>query len=62
MFKLLQENSEIATFLIATSFTAIGFVLKTLIDTFLDNKKYKKEVKKQFWTEKLAPLRKVSRL
>lgn len=60
MFKLLQENSEVATFLIATSFTAIGFVLKTLIDTFLENRKYKKEVKKQFWTEKLEAAKKTS--
>jgi hypothetical protein len=60
MFKLLQENSEIATFLIATSFTAIGFVLKTLIDTFLENRKYNKEVKKQFWTEKIAAAKKTS--
>ncbi|WP_418637291.1 hypothetical protein [Winogradskyella sp.] len=60
MFKLLQENSEVATFLIATSFTAVGFVLKTFIDTFLENRKYKKEVKKQFWTEKLAAAKKTS--
>ncbi|WP_405252586.1 hypothetical protein [Dokdonia sp. Asnod3-C12] len=59
-FKILQDNSEVATFLIATSFTAIGFILKTLIDTLLENRKYKNDVKKQFWTEKLAAAKKTS--
>lgn len=60
MFKILQENPEIATLLIATTFTSIGFICKTLIDTFLENKRYKKDIKKAFWTEKLNAAKKTS--
>ncbi|GAA0870873.1 hypothetical protein GCM10009117_00180 [Gangjinia marincola] len=60
MFKILQENPEIATLLIATTFTAVGFICKTLIDTFLENTRYKKVIKKAFWTEKLTAAKKTS--
>ena len=60
IFKILQENPEVTTLLIATTFTAIGFICKTLIDTFLEDKRYKKEIKKAFWLEKLAAAKKTS--
>ena len=60
IFKILRENPEIGTLFIATSFTAIGFIFKTLIDTFLENKRYKNEIKKSYWTERINAAKKAS--
>ena len=60
IFKVFRENPEIGTLFIATTFTAIGFIFKTLIDTFLEDKKYKKEIKRAYWTEKLGAAKKAS--
>ncbi|GAB5566064.1 MAG: hypothetical protein Wins2KO_31270 [Winogradskyella sp.] len=60
IFKILRENPEIGTLFIATTFTAIGFIFKTLIDTFLESRKYKKELKKIYWTERINAAKKAS--
>ena len=60
IFKILRENPEIGTLFIATTFTAIGFIFKTLIDAFLEGKRYKKEIKKIYWTERINAAKKAS--
>ena len=60
IFKILRENPEIGTLFIATIFTAIGFIFKTLIDAFLEGKRYKKEIKKIYWTERINAAKKAS--
>ncbi|TVZ10634.1 hypothetical protein JM80_3187 [Cellulophaga sp. RHA_52] len=60
IFKILRENPEIGTLFIATTFTAIGFIFKTLIDTFLESRRYKKELKKIYWTERINAAKKAS--
>ena len=60
IYETLKENPELVTFFLATSFTAIGFIAKTFIDTFLENKRYRKEIKKTYWAEKLEAAKKTS--
>ena len=60
IYETLKENPELVTFFLATSFTAIGFIAKTFIDTFLENKRYRKEIKKTYWAEKLDAAKKTS--
>jgi len=60
IFKILRDNPEIGTLFIATTFTAIGFIFKTLIDTFLENKRYKNELKRTYWTERINAAKKAS--
>ena len=60
IFKILRENPEIGTLFIATIFTAIGFIFKKLIDAFLEGKRYKKEIKKIYWTERINAAKKAS--
>ncbi len=60
IFDALKENLEVTMFFLATTFTAAGFIIKTIIDTFLENKRYRKEIKKAYWTEKLEAAKKTS--
>ncbi|MEO1010728.1 MAG: hypothetical protein AAFX53_05435 [Bacteroidota bacterium] len=60
IFKILQENPEIGTLFIATTFTAVGFIFKTWIDNILEGKRYKKEIKKIYWTERINAAKKAS--
>ncbi len=60
IFRILRNNPEIGTLFIATTFTAIGFIFKTLIDTFLENKRYKNEIKRTYWTERINAAKKAS--
>lgn len=60
IFKILRENPEIGTLFIATTFTAIGFIFKIWIDAILEGKRYKKEIKKIYWTERINAAKKAS--
>jgi len=60
IYKILRDYPEIGTLFIATTFTAIGFIFKTLIDTFLENKKNKNEIRRIYWTERINAAKKAS--
>ncbi len=60
IFKILQENPEVGTLFIATTFAAIGFIFKTLIDAILEGRKSKKELKKIYWIERINAAKKAS--
>ena len=60
VFKILRDNPEIGTLFIATTFTATGFIFKTLIDTFLENRRYKNVLRKTYWSERINAAKKAS--
>ncbi|WP_299334778.1 hypothetical protein [uncultured Psychroserpens sp.] len=60
IYKILRQYPEIGTLFIATTFTALGFIFKTLIDTFLENKKHRNEIRKLYWTERISAAKKAS--
>ncbi len=56
----MRDYPEIGALFIATTFTALGFIFKTLIDTFLENKKNKNEIRRIYWTERINAAKKAS--
>lgn len=60
IYKILAEHPEIGTLFIASTFGALGFISKTLIDALLENKRYKNEIKKVYWTERVNAAKKAA--
>lgn len=44
----------------AITFTAIGWIIRNVFDVFIENKKYKRELKTYFWKEKINASKKAS--
>ena len=60
IYRILREYPEIGTLFIASTFGALGFIFKTLIDAFLENKRHKNDIKKVYWTERINAAKKAA--
>ena len=60
IYKILSEYPQFGTLFIASTSGAIGFIVKTIIDAFLESKKYKKEIKKVYWIERISAAKKAA--
>ncbi|XRE42158.1 hypothetical protein ACIVBQ_000362 [Tenacibaculum discolor] len=60
MLKFIEDYPQIATLIIATFFTSMGFIIKSLIDFFIEQKKKKTELRAIFWQEKMTAAKKAS--
>lgn len=59
ILQFIKDYSFIST-IIATASAAIGWVLRNLFEIFIENRKYKKELKTFFWKEKITASKKAS--
>lgn len=60
IFKFIKDYPEIGTLCIATFFTALGFIIKSLLSFYLEEYKRKNEIKDFFWKEKIQSAKKAT--
>ncbi|MFI1770238.1 hypothetical protein [Thalassobellus citreus] len=60
MWDFIKEYPEIGTLCVATIFTALGFIFKSLIDFLLEKRRKKAELREAFWKEKIMAAKKAS--